>query len=166
MPPRARFDGEPDVLVNVFVKHVNMPNFLGYTEDMSGPKQPEKLLRKAAFFVELVDMAPKLTFSQAFLEKVLELSYEKLSTDVWKRTMSDPQKGTWKTSLAKQIRVACRHITQSQKTSWYAKIFQPTPDDGGSSSWHRDYRTGDPDPITAASDEEEVIPKTFSDCNG
>jgi hypothetical protein len=139
MSVRSRFDGEPQVLVPVFVKHSNIPNFLGYTEDMAGPKQPEKLVRKRGFFCELAAIYPKLSFSQTFLEKVLELAYDECATKVWKRTMSESQKSSWKTSIAKQVRVACRHISQSKKTSWHSKVFEDA-DGGGDPAG--DWRSG------------------------
>ena len=119
---RARFAGPPEAVVDILVKHMDVPNFLGYAEDMSGPKQPAKLLRKRGFFVELKSVASKLNFTQKFLQEALQLAYEQCVVKQWKRKMSDEQQMVWKLSLAKQLRVACRHIMQSQKTVWYKKL--------------------------------------------
>ena len=119
---RARFAGPPEAVVDILVKHMDVPNFLGYAEDMSGPKQPAKLLRKRCLFVELKGVASKLNFTQKFLQEALQLAYEQCVVKQWKRKMTDEQQMVWKLSLAKQLRVACRHIMQSQKTVWYKKL--------------------------------------------
>ena len=119
---RARFAGPPEAVVDILVKHMDVPNFLGYAEDMSGPKQPAKLLRKRGFFIELKGVASKLNFTQKFLQEALQLAYEQCVVKQWKRKMTDEQQMVWKLSLAKQLRVACRHIMQSQKTVWYKKL--------------------------------------------
>ena len=113
---RARFAGPPGAVVDILVKHMDVPNF------MSGPKQPTKLLRKRGFFVELKGVASKLNFTQKFLQEALQLAGEQCAVKQWKRKMTDEQQITWKLSLAKQLRVACRHIMQSQKTVWYKKL--------------------------------------------
>ena len=94
---RARFAGPPEAVVDILVKHMDVPNFLGYAEDMSGPKQPAKLLRKRCFFVELKGVASKLNFTQKFLQAALQLAYEQCVVK-WRRKMTDEQQMVWKLS--------------------------------------------------------------------
>ncbi len=105
----------------ILAEFAKIPNFLGYSEDMNSAKQPAKLLLHGPLFMALQRVDEKLTFTQKTLEQALVITHEACAAK-WGRTMTKPQLQSWSTSLAKQLRTACRHINQSLKTAWVRKL--------------------------------------------
>jgi len=142
---RSRCTGSVEEVAEVLKRHMDVPNFLGYSESMAAPKQPAKLKRKSAFFVDLRRVAPNMSFKQKFMESALKQAAEAISLTKWQRTMTDAQMESWSVSLSKQIRCACRHIQQSMKTTWCRDMLgdrrgEDVEETDQSSSWHRDWR--------------------------
>ena len=142
---RSRCSGSVEEVAEVLKRHMDVPNFLGYSESMGAPKQPAKLKRKSAFFVDLRRVAPNMSFKQKFMESALKQAAEAISLTKWQRTMTDAQMESWSVSLSKQIRCACRHIQQSMKTTWCRDMLgdrrgEDVEETDQSSSWHRDWR--------------------------
>jgi hypothetical protein len=76
-PSRTRFSGEPEAMVAVLVRHMKVPSFLCYSENMNAPKQPAKIQRLKAFWQEVKLMQPSLLFSQKFMEQAFALAGSK-----------------------------------------------------------------------------------------
>jgi hypothetical protein len=157
---RVRHKGDVMELVAVVTKYASKPNFIGYSEDMNAKKAPVKLKPFAAMFKELQQIAPRLVFTQKFLEEACTKSYEALRL-TWQRDMSAEQLQTWATATSKQIRVACRHITQSMDTAW-VKSMLATEQDGDNEEDGEDAEEGgeeepaEGDEVVEAEDEEVI----------
>ena len=120
---RKRFDGEPSQLAEILGRHMPLPNFLGYGEDMGCPKQPAKILRVRQMWREVRQLHAGLTFTQdcaktAFREAALSCGETR-----WSRPLTKAELKEWEVSIAKQFRVMARHICQSPKTAWVRRLW-------------------------------------------
>lgn len=129
---RKRYSGSVEPLVQIIKKFAITPNFLAYPEDLNARKCPAKLVTHGQLFSELFEVSDKLVFAQSKIEEACVRSHDDLAK-TWGRSMTPEQLSSWSTAVGKQLRAACRHISQSMKTKWVQKLLQiagPAEDEG------------------------------------
>ncbi len=71
---RARFASKPVALEAISFAAMEIPNFLKYTEDFNGKRQPNKIKKHAAMWRSLHSIHQGLTFTQKFMTEALKLA--------------------------------------------------------------------------------------------
>ena len=130
MAPRQRFSGDALVLAPILAEEMLVPDFLGYAEQMNAAKAPAKILRLSKMWRQVRELHPSLTFSQKTMEAAFKAAAE-LAQDKWPRRMTPAEQSDWQASISRQFRTMARHIAQSTKCRWYAKLFEEAEESKG-----------------------------------
>ena len=117
---RARFAGKPVALEAILFAAMEIPDFLKYTEDLNGKRQPNKIKKHEAMWRSLHSIHPGLTFTQKFMTDAFKLAAGRAGRDKWNRALAGSELDSWATWISKKFRAMARHIAQglSADTAW------------------------------------------------
>jgi hypothetical protein len=132
--PRARYKGSMAPIVTAICSVAVRPNFLSYTESLTGPLERVKIEKMSIMWGPIYKVWSSLSFAQTFVEEVMQQVANKMKVQwcVDLESTSDEQITAWSQSHAKQFRAMSRHLGQAiaARKGWALNIVKAPVDAG------------------------------------
>ena len=120
-PKRPRFCGDNGAIVAALTEAASLPDFLKYSESLTGPVRSERILEHKAMWRSIYSVAPNLCFSQGQVEDMM-VKVAEAKARHWPRSLTEAELKEWKASLAKQLRAQARAITKCKRSTWVTDL--------------------------------------------
>jgi hypothetical protein len=111
---RSRYKGPLEPIIAAISKVATKPNFLQYTETLTGPVERVKIEKVAEMWGPIHAVWPQLTFNQKDVEDCMNKVGHKRSSDwhVDPENTTEEMIATWAVACAKMFRAMARHLRQ------------------------------------------------------